>query len=155
MRVKKMVVSKKINVSTKNLFSLQLKKALFYAFIEAKKYGVTTIDSQLLLFGLLKTSDSSVNHLFNQIYKRRLLSSSAVAKILSKLRINFQIKSKATNFSNDRTYPNFSRPVKRLLFFLLRSGKSRQTSIITSVHVLNYLLRHKYVCKFIKEALIT
>lgn len=148
-------MSKKINISIKKLFSVQLKKAIFYAFLEARKHRSTTIDSQFLLFGILKTENSLATKLFQQLYKSKSSSLDPIDKLLLKLRVNFQLKTKSNSFSTDRIYPNFSRPVRRLLFFLIKAGQNQQSSVITTLQVLNYLLRHKYVCKFIKESLVT
>lgn len=145
---------KKVNIFSEKLFSLQLKKALFYAFLEARKQKSNVIDSQLLLFGLLKTKDSSTNRLFQTLYKSKVLSHNPIDQLLAKLKINFQLKSQSTTFYTDREFPNFSRPVKRLLFFLIRSGKKEQVSVITTLQVLNYLLRHKPLAKLVKESLL-
>lgn len=150
MLAKRKVMSKKINIRTKNLFSLQLKKALFYAFIEARKYGSEVIDSQFLLFGLLKADDNLTSKLFKNIYGSPIYKE----KLLSKLKLSFQIKTKSVSFSTGKEYPNFSRPIKRLLFFLSCSKQTQTVTVITTLHVFTYLLRHKYINKLIKETLI-
>ena len=71
MIAKKMVMSKNIKLLNKRLLSVQLKKALLYAFLEAKKNKTTIIDSQLLLYGILKVNSSLANKLIRQIYKSK------------------------------------------------------------------------------------
>nr|YP_009550334.1 N-domain of Clp chaperone [Characiopsis acuta]QAA11270.1 N-domain of Clp chaperone [Characiopsis acuta] len=154
MLVKKKGMPKKVNIFSGKLFSLQLKKALFYAFLEARRQKINVIDSQLLLFGLLKTNDSSINRLFQKIYKTRTLSQNPIEKLINKLKVNFQFKSESITFSVDREFPNFSRPVKRLLFFLVRLGKKEQVTVITTLQVLTHLLRHKSLAKLVKDSLI-
>lgn len=156
MLVKKMVGSKKIRVKNQTLFSFQLKKAVFYAFLEARKQGITTIDSQLLLYSLLKVNNTSVRYLFQKLYSSRSSSFNPVEKLLNKLKANLQLKKGDQFFTPDRSYPNFSRPVKRLLFFLLRTNRNtnKKISVVTTLHVLNYLLRHKSISKFVKETLL-
>jgi ATP-dependent Clp protease ATP-binding subunit ClpA len=145
---------KKLTILTEKLFSLQLKKAIFYAFIEARRQKSNIIDSQLLLFGLLKTKYSHVNLLLKKINKSRSLLTNPVDKLLNKLKINFKLKTKSSAFNSDEEFPHFSRPVKRLLFFLTRSQKTRQLNVITTSQVLNYLLRHNSIAKLVKECLI-
>jgi ATP-dependent Clp protease ATP-binding subunit ClpA len=145
---------KKLTISTEKLFSLQLKKAIFYAFVEARRQKSNIIDSQLLLFGLLKTKYSHINLLLKKIHKSRSLLTNPVDKLLNKLKINFQLKTKSPAFNSDEEFPLFSRPVKRLLFFLTRSQKTRQINVITTSQVLNYLLRSNSIAKIIKECLI-
>nr|YP_010478793.1 N-domain of Clp chaperone [Neustupella aerophytica]UVI61098.1 N-domain of Clp chaperone [Neustupella aerophytica] len=155
MLVKKMVMSKKIQILNKRLLSLQLKKAIFYAFLEAKKHGSIIIDSEFLLYGILKVNNSLANKLFKQIYKARSSFFNPTDNLVSKLNSNFQTRKKTIYFSTQGVYPNFSRPVKQLLFFLLRYGENPHTKVITSLHVLKYLLRQKNICTLVKNALGT
>nr|YP_009551176.1 N-domain of Clp chaperone [Vischeria sp. ACOI 3415]QAA12111.1 N-domain of Clp chaperone [Vischeria sp. ACOI 3415] len=154
MIAKKMVMSKNIKLLNKRLLSVQLKKALLYAFLEAKKNKTTIIDSQLLLYGILKVNSSLANKLIRQIYKSKspsFNSMDSIDNLLVKLKLNIHIKNKI--ISTQSVYPNFSKPVKQLLFFLLRSGGDPQTKVITSLHVLKYLLCQKNICILVKDGL--
>lgn len=151
MIAKKMVMSKNIKFLNKRLLSVQLKKALFYAFLEAKKNKTTIIDSQLLLYGILKVNSSLANKLIRQIYKSKSPSFNSIDNLVVKLKLNIHTKNKI--ISTQGVYPNFSKPVKQLLFFLLRSGGDPQTKVITSLHVLKYLLCQKNICILVKDGL--
>lgn len=151
MIAKKMVMSKNIKFLNKRLLSVQLKKALFYAFLEAKNNKTTIIDSQLLLYGILKVNSSLANKLIRQIYKSKSPSFNSIDNLVVKLKLNFHTKNKI--ISTQSVYPNFSKPVKQLLFFLLRSGGDPQTKVITSLHVLKYLLCQKNICILVKDGL--
>lgn len=151
MIAKKMVMSKNIKFLNKRLLSVQLKKAFFYAFLEAKKNKTTIIDSQLLLYGILKVNSSLANKLIRQIYKSKSPSFNSIDNLVVKLKLNIHTKNKI--ISTQGVYPNFSKPVKQLLFFLLRSGGDPQTKVITSLHVLKYLLCQKNICILVKDGL--
>lgn len=151
MIAKKMVMSKNIKLLNKRLLSVQLKKALFYAFLEAKKNKTTIIDSQLLLYGILKVNSSLANKLIRQIYKSKSPSFNSIDNLVVKLKLNIHTKNKI--ISTQGVYPNFSKPVKQLLFFLHRSGGDPQTKVITSLHVLKYLLCQKNICILVKDGL--
>jgi len=148
-----MVVSKNIKFLNKRFLSVQLKKALFYAFLEAKKNKTTIIDSQLLLYGILKVNSSLANKLIRQIYKSKSPSFNSIDNLVVKLKLNIHTKNKI--ISTQGVYPNFSKPVKQLLFFLFRSGGNPQTKVITSLHVLKYLLCQKNICILVKDGLRT
>nr|YP_010478511.1 N-domain of Clp chaperone [Chlorobotrys sp.]UVI60816.1 N-domain of Clp chaperone [Chlorobotrys sp.] len=145
-----------INILNKNLFSLQLKKAIFYSFLEARKYENTIIDSQFLLYGILKTNHSIIYTVIQQISKTRSLSFNLRRELLIKLKLNFQTKNKLNFSSTDQTYPNFSRTIKRLLVFLINSPQQNsKISVITTLQVFKYLLHNKSVSKLIKDCLVT
>lgn len=151
MLVKKMVMSNKKTKNTNpRLFSLQLKKALFYAFYEARKQGSDVVDSQYLLYGLLKDNDSLSNRLIHKVCKVDSISNPN-QKLIAKLKINFKRKSQLVVFSTNKSFPNFSRPVKKLLFSLIKSTRTDKKSILTSLHVLNYLVRNKHISKWVKD----
>jgi ATP-dependent Clp protease ATP-binding subunit ClpA len=146
------VSSKKNNSLNKKLFSLQLKKAIFYAFYEAKKHGSDIVDSQYLLYGLLKADSSLANRLIKKILKDSDLGNSS-NKLLDPLKANLKNKNKKTVFSTNKLRPNFSRPVRKLLFLLIKSSSNKKQEIITTLHVLKYLLRNKNISKWVQDNL--
>lgn len=146
-------MKKPVKILINRVLSIQLKKALFQAFITASNNKANIIDSQILLFGILKSNNGIAYKTLNKIYKSKS-AFNPVDKLLSDIEKSFLSKSKFSSFKTENKYPTFSRPVRRLLFFLIRSTKNKDYSIITTLDVLNYLLRHKYVKHFIKESLL-
>lgn len=148
-----MVVSnKKTNIINKKLLSLQLKKAIFYAFYEAKKHGSEIVDSQYLLYGLLKIDNSLANRLIKSIVKNKGIVNST-DKLLQQLKVNIKNKNKRVVFSTNRPSPSFSRPVRKLLFVLLKTNTNEKNGIVTTLHVLKYLLRNKNISVWINDIL--
>lgn len=146
-------MKKPVKILINRLLSIQLKKALFEAFFIAKKNKTNIIDSQILIFGILKSNNGVAYKTLNKIYKSKY-TFNPVDKLLSDIEKNFINKYKFSSFKAENKYPTFSRPVRRLLFFLIRSTKNQKYSIITTLDVLNYLLRHKYVKNFVKQSLL-
>ena len=148
-----MVVSnKKTNNINKKLLSLQLKKAIFYAFYEAKKHGSEIVDSQYLLYGLLKIDNSLANRLLKNIIKNKGIIN-PTDKLLTQIKLNIKNNNKKIVFSTNRPSPSFSRPVKKLLFVLLKTNTNEKNGIITTLHVLKYLLRNKNISVWINDKL--
>ncbi len=148
-----MVVSnKKTNIINKKLLSLQLKKAIFYAFYEAKKHGSEIVDSQYLLYGLLKIDNSLANRLIKSIVKNKGIVN-PTDKLLQQLKVNIKNKNKRVVFSTNRPFPSFSRPVRKLLFVLLKTNTNEKNGIVTTLHVLKYLLRNKNISVWINDIL--
>ncbi len=148
-----MVVSnKKTNIINKKLLSLQLKKAIFYAFYKAKKHGSEIVDSQYLLYGLLKIDNSLANRLIKSIVKTKGIVN-PTDKLLQQLKVNIKNKNKRVIFSTNRPSPSFSRPVRKLLFVLLKTNTNEKNGIVTTLHVLKYLLRNKNISVWINDIL--
>lgn len=148
-----MVVSnRKNNTLNKKLLSLQLKKAIYYAFYEAKKQGSDVVDSQYLLYGLLKVDTGLANRLVKKIVKNNSFTNPS-DKLLQQLKLNLRNRNKKVVFSTNRLYPNFSRPVKKLLFLLIKSTSNKQNVVITTLHVLKYLLRNKNISRWLNDKL--
>jgi hypothetical protein len=146
-----MVVSNKKNsISNKKLLSLQLKKAIFYAFYEAKKQGSEVVDSYYILYGLLKVDSSLATRLVKKVFKDNGLGNSS-NNLLNKIKLNINTKRKKTIFSTNKRRPNFSRPVRKLLFFLIKSTPNEKKKIVTTLDVFKYLLRNKYISKWVND----
>jgi hypothetical protein len=137
-------------ISQNRFLSIQLKKALFRSFVEAKKQKTDIIDSQLLIYGILKSSPNLTTQTLKNVYQLNK-TKNPIDKIIKNLEYNFENRYKSINLNVCK--PNFSRPVRRLLFFLIRSNKNEKYSVITTFDVLNYLLKHKYVKNVLNESL--
>lgn len=145
MREKKSFLSNKI-------ISNQLKEAIFLSFIEAKKYGKKNVNSKLLLYGILKVNNSLLNKSINDLYESKSLFNNKIDKILRRSEYEFRNNNKVI-LENESDELNFSRPIRRILFLIARSLKSRNFKVITTLHVFNYLIRNKSMKKWLKESL--
>ena len=140
----------KKNFLSNKIISNQLKEAIFLSFIEAKKYGTKSVNSKLLLYGILKVKGSLVNRNINKLYKSKSIFDNKVNKILRKCKYEFKNNNQVILEDNDFEL-NFTRPIRRLLFLIIRSLKGRNFKVITTLHVFNYLLRNKSVKKWLKD----
>lgn len=146
---------KEKKVYTNRLLSLQLKKAIFLAFKEAKKYGNNSVSSKFLLYAILKTNHSLASRSINNLYKHNAPFNNKVTNILNKCEAEFKILKKANTLVEQENTLTFSRSIRRLLFSILRSVKSvNNVSVVNTFHVLNCLIRNKSLRKWIKQSLI-
>lgn len=142
----------KRNFLSNKIISNQLKEAIFLSFIEAKKYGTKSVNSKLLLYGILKVHSSLVTKNITNLYESTPLFNNKIDKILHKCESEFKNSNKVILEDEDFEL-NFSRPIRRLLFLIVRSLKGRNFKVITTLHVFNYLLRNKSIKKWLKESL--
>lgn len=140
------------NFLSNKIISKQLKKAIFLSFLEAKKYGTKSVNSKLLLYGILKIDSSLVNRNINDLYKSNSLFNNKIDKILRKCEYEFKNDNKVILEDKDFQL-NFSRPIRRLLFSIIRSIKGKNFKVITTLHLFNYLSRNKSIKKWLKESL--
>lgn len=140
------------NFLSNKIISKQLKEAIFLSFLEAKKYGIKSVNSKLLLYGILKTDSSLVNRNINDLYKSNSLFNNKIDKILRKCEYEFKNSNKVILEDEDFQL-NFSRPIRRLLFSIIRSIKGKNFKVITTLHLFNYLSRNKSIKKWLKESL--
>ena len=138
-------------LSTK-LLSLQLKRAIFLAFKQAKKYGNNTVSSKFLLYGILKTDNNLVTNAITNLYSQQLPFTNKVEKILNKCELEF--KNVSTRDIIDNNELTFSRPIRRLLFSISKSIKNEKPIVITTFQVFNLMIRNKSLRNWIKQALI-
>lgn len=138
-------------ILSSKLISLQLKQAIFLAFQKAKKHGTTTISSKFLLYGILKTNDSLASKTINNLYGGQMLFNNKVDKILTKCELEFK------NIQNtdiiDTEELTFSRPIRRLLFSIIRSIKNDNNNVITTFQILTILIKNKSLRVWIKNVL--
>lgn len=140
------------NHLTTKILSNQLKEAFFLAFLEAKKKGNKSISSKLLLYAILKTNGSIASRNINNTYNCIPVFANKINKILNKCEYEFKKNNKII-LKNDDLGFNFTRPVRRLLFLIIRSIKGTDFKIITTLHVFNYLVRNKSLKIWLKECL--
>lgn len=138
-------------LSTK-LLSLQLKRAIFLAFEQAKKYGNNTVSSKFLLYGILKTDNNLVSRSITNLYSSQPPFNNKVEKILSKCELEFKNISTRSIVDNDEL--TFSRPIRRLLFSISKSIKNDKPVVITTFQVFNLMIRNKSLRNWIKQALV-
>lgn len=138
-------------ILSSKLISLQLKQAIFLAFKQARKYGSNTVSSKFLLYGILKTNNSLASKTINNLYGSQMLFNNKVDKLLTKCEVEFK-NFKNTNFIDNEELI-FSRPIRRLLFSVIRSLKKDSTSVITTFQILTLLIRNKALRLWIKNAL--
>lgn len=138
-------------ILSSKLISLQLKQAIFLAFQKAKKHGTTTVSSKFLLYGILKTNDSLASKTINNLYGGQMLFNNKVDKILTKCELEFK------NLQNtdiiDTEELTFSRPIRRLLFSIIRSIKNDNNNVITTFQILTILIKNKSLRVWIKNVL--
>jgi len=138
-------------ILSSKLISLQLKQAIFLAFQKAKKHGTTTVSSKFLLYGILKTNDSLASKTINNLYGGQMLFNNKVDKILTKCELEFK------NIQNtdiiDTEELTFSRPIRRLLFSIIRSIKNDNNNVITTFQILTILIKNKSLRVWIKNVL--
>lgn len=139
-------------ILSSKLISLQLKQAIFLAFIKAKKQGTNTVSSKFLLYGILKTNNSLAAKILNNLYGAQSLFNNKVDKILTQCELEFK------NLQNKNTIDNeeltFSPPIRRLLFSIIRSAKNDGSNVITTFQVLTLLIKNKPLRIWIKNVLI-
>lgn len=145
-------MSEKKNFLSNKIISNQLKKAIFLSFIEAKKYGTKSVNSKLLLYGILKIDSSLVTQNINDLYKSTSMFNNKIDKILRKCEQEFKNSNKVI-LEDEEFELNFSTPIRRLLFLIIRSLKGRNFKVVTTLHVFNYLIRNKSMKKWLKESL--
>lgn len=138
-------------ILSSKLISLQLKQAIFLAFKKAKKYGTSTVSSKFLLYGILKTNNSLASKTINNLYGGQILFNNKVDKILTQCELEFKNTQQSNIVDNEEL--NFSRPIRRLLFSIIRSIKNDGSSVITTFQVLNLLVRNKPLRVWIKNVL--
>ena len=138
-------------ILSSKLISLQLKQAIFLAFKQARKYGSNTVSSKFLLYGILKTNNSLASKTINNLYGSQMLFNNKVDKLLTKCEVEFK-NLKTTNVIDNEDLI-FSRPIRRLLFSVIRSLKNDSTSVITTFQILTILIRNKALRLWIKNAL--
>ena len=138
-------------ILSSKLISLQLKQAIFLAFQKAKKHGITTVSSKFLLYGILKTNNSLASKTINNLYGGQMLFNNKVDKILTKCELEFK------NIQNtdiiDTEELTFSRPIRRLLFSIIRSIKNDNNNVITTFQILTILIKNKSLRVWIKNVL--
>lgn len=142
-------MKKKSAVLSKTIFSLQLKKALFLAFKEAKKNQKTTIDTQLLLFCILKLNNSLAVRSLKKALGSNFLFNETQNKLLVNRNNKFQDSSFSNSLSSNEKLISLSPPLKKLVFFLVRSSKTSNISVITTLDILKYLVRNKTIKKIL------
>lgn len=133
------------------LISLQLKQAIFLAFLKAKKYGTNNVSSKFLLYGILKTNNSLASKTINNLYGSQTLFNNKVDKVLTQCELEFK-KLQNNNVINTEKL-TFSRPIRRLLFSIIRSIKNDESNVITTFQVLTLLIRNKPLRVWIKNVL--
>ena len=138
-------------ILSSKLISLQLKQAIFLAFQKAKKHGTTTVSSKFLLYGILKTNDSLASKTINNLYGGQMLFNNKVDKILTKCELEFK-NIQNTNII-DKEELTFSRPIRRLLFSIIRSIKNDNNNVITTFQILTILIKNKSLRVWIKNVL--
>jgi hypothetical protein len=143
-------MQEKKNLSSK-LISLQLKQAIFLAFLKARKYGTNTVSSKFLLYGILKANNSLAAKTINNLYGDQTFFNNKVDKILTYCELEFKNVQKSNII--DTKELTFSRPIRRLLFSILRSTKNDNLSVITTFQVLTLLIRNKPLRTWIKNVL--
>ena len=138
-------------ILSSKLISLQLKQAIFLAFQKAKKHGTTTVSSKFLLYGILKTNNSLASKTINNLYCGQMIFNNKVDKILTKCELEFK------NLQNtdiiDTEELTFSRPIRRLLFSIIRSIKNDSNNVITTFQILTILIKNKSLRVWIKNVL--
>jgi ATP-dependent Clp protease ATP-binding subunit ClpA len=138
-------------ILSSKLISLQLKQAIFLAFLKAKKYGTNTVSSKFLLYGILKINNSLASKTINNLYSSQTIFNNKVDKILTQCELEFKnIRNTNIIDTEDLT---FSRPIRRLLFSILKSIKKDNCNVITTFQVLTLLIRNKTVRVWIKNVL--
>ena len=70
-------------ILSSKLISLQLKQAIFLAFLKARKYGTNTVSSKFLLYGILKVNNSLASKTINNLYGDQTFFNNKVDKILT------------------------------------------------------------------------
>lgn len=138
-------------ILSSKLISLQLKQAIFLAFQKAKKHGATTVSSKFLLYGILKANNSLASKTINNIYGGQMIFSNKVAKILTKCEIEFK-NIQNMNIINTEEL-KFSRPIRRLLFSIIKSIKNNNKPVITTFQVLTILIKNKSLKIWVKNVL--
>lgn len=138
-------------ILSSKLISLQLKQAIFLAFKQARKYGSNTVSSKFLLYGILKTNNSLASKTINNLYGSQMLFNNKVDKLLTKCEVEFKTLKNTNVIDNEEL--TFSRPIRRLLFSVVRSLKNDSTSVITTFQILTILIKNKALRLWIKNAL--
>ena len=138
-------------ILSSKLISLQLKQAIFLAFQKAKKHGTTTVSSKFLLYGILKTNNSLASKTLNNLYGGQMIFNNKVDKILTKCELEFK-NIQNTNII-DTEELTFSRPIRRLLFSIIRSIKNDNNNVITTFQILTILIKNKALRVWIKNVL--
>lgn len=138
-------------ILSSKLISLQLKQAIFLAFQKAKKHGITTVSSKFLLYGILKTNNSLASKTINNLYCGQMIFNNKVDKILTKCELEFK-NIQNTNII-DKEELTFSRPIRRLLFSVIRSIKNDSNNVITTFQILTILIKNKSLRVWIKNVL--
>ena len=138
-------------ILSSKLISLQLKQAIFLAFQKAKKHGITTVSSKFLLYGILKTNNSLASKTINNLYCGQMIFNNKVDKILTKCELEFK-NIQNTNII-DKEELTFSRPIRRLLFSIIRSIKNDKNNVITTFQILTILIKNKSLRVWIKNVL--
>lgn len=138
-------------ILSSKLISLQLKQAIFLAFQKAKKHGTTTVSSKFLLYGILKINDSLASKTINNLYGGQMIFNNKVDKILTKCELEFK-NIQNTNII-DTEELTFSRPIRRLLFSIIRSIKNDNNNVITTFQILTILIKNKSLRVWIKKVL--
>lgn len=138
-------------ILSSKLISLQLKQAIFLAFLKAKKYGTNNVSSKFLLYGILKTNNSLASKTINNLYGSQTLFNNKVDKVLTQCELEFK-KLQNNNVINTEKL-TFSRPIRRLLFSIMRSIKNDESNVITTFQVLTLLIRNKPLRVWIKNVL--
>lgn len=138
-------------ILSSKLISFQLKQAIFLAFKQARKYGSNTVSSKFLLYGILKTNNSLASKTINNLYGSQMLFNNKVDKLLTKFEVEFKTLKNTNVIDNEEL--TFSRPIRRLLFSVVRSLKNDSTSVITTFQILTILIKNKALRLWIKNAL--
>ena len=138
-------------ILSSKLISLQLKQAIFLAFLKARKYGTNTVSSKFLLYGILKVNNSLAAKTIKNLYGDQTFFNNKVDKILTYCELEFKNVQKSNIIDNEEL--TFSRPIRRLLFSILRSTKNDNLSVITTFQVLTLLIRNKPLRTWIKNVL--
>lgn len=138
-------------ILSSKLISLQLKQAIFLAFLKAKKYGTNNVSSKFLLYGILKTNNSLASKTINNLYGSQTLFNNKVDKVLTQCELEFK-KLQNNNVINTEKL-TFSRPIRRLLFSIIRSIKNDESNVITTFQVVTLLIRNKPLRVWIKNVL--
>lgn len=125
------------------LLSIQYKKALFFAYNEAKKTGLSNLTPTCLLYGLLKVESSLGSSIFNKLSAPRNLSRK---KILANLKLLIQQESYQQILENSQQSPTLNKSVRQILFFSICQSKSQ---IITTDDLFLAMLSNQKIQKLI------
>lgn len=136
-----------MNIKKNYLFSNQYKKAIFYAFSEAKKHKLATVTPLCLFYGLFKTKVSLNHNIFSNIFSKTNLTYLDFSSKVEEL-IKNESKFQSIDYSSQKIL--LSKSVRQIILDSILQSKS---VVVKTDDVLISLLKNEKIKNLVNKVI--